>query len=167
MGVTTLLNFKYIINFLFRVWGSVHMLSHCLMPGFPLIVLFASWTYRLAFLSLGWMLKISHWVYQSNIYKKLSSDFPSQSLTSLCNIWYVQSLGEWCLWDGSVSGPCCAIHPNDQVWNRIHISLSPRLSCINMNVFLVNNQANTEIADGLETMNNIATFEIRSNACHI
>lgn len=46
------------------------MLSHCLMPGFPLIVLFSSWTYRLDFLSLRIMLKINPSLYRSHIYRK-------------------------------------------------------------------------------------------------
>lgn len=48
------------------------MLSHCLMPGFLLMVLFSSWTYRLAFLSLRRMLKVNLSVCRSHIYRKLT-----------------------------------------------------------------------------------------------
>lgn len=67
-------------------------------------------------------------------------------------------LSEWFLWEGSSAGPDCAIEPSYWVWNRVHVSLSPRLSCIN--VFCVSNQTNTESTDSVETMYSTATFEL-------
>lgn len=118
------------------------MLSHCFMPGFLLILLFSSWTYRLA---LRRMLKNSLSVYQSHIYRKLTFRLPSQSFTSLCRIQCTQRCS--CLWDGSLF---CTLWPGH--WRRIHNSLSPRESCIKINAFYVNNQANDKISARLEAI---------------
>lgn len=124
MSATTLLNFEYVINTLLRAWGSVSMLSHCLMPGFLLIVLFSSWTYKLAFLSLRRMLKINLSVCQSHIHRKLTfrcslpnlsppcAEYDAHKDVAACEM--VQCLPLFCTlseWLG-----CCG---------RVHISLSP------------------------------------------
>lgn len=135
--------YKYFI----QTWGSVSMLSHCFMPGFLLMVLFFSWRYRLAFLSLRRMLKINLSVYWNHIYRKLTFGLFLLNLSPHCAEYdvhkdvaceMIQCLAPFLWMTGS--------------WRRIHVSVSPRESCIKINVFHVNNQANDNISARLQAI---------------
>lgn len=145
MSATTLLNFEYVINTLFRAWGSVSMLSHCLMPGFLLIALFSPWVYRLAFLSLRRMLKINHSVYRSHLHRKLTFRLSLPNLSPPCAEYDAHEDVGACK-----MGRCLPLFCTSPEWpgccRRVHISLSPRESCLRINVFHVNSQANDKIS---------------------